>query len=111
MRVLLDENLPHKLRHSCKGHEVSTVAYLDWAGVKNGALLTLAEMSGFEVFITADRNLEYQQNFQGREIAIVLLTAQTWTLIEPHMSQIGAAIDTATPRSFQLVECGRYRRD
>jgi hypothetical protein len=89
MRVLLDENLPHKLRHSLEGHEVSTVAYMGWAGIKNGNLLGLAESAMFEVFVTVDRNLEYQQNFERRLIAMVFLTAHTWEMISPHCTVCG----------------------
>jgi hypothetical protein len=54
VKVLLDEDLPHKLRMAIPNHEVSTVAYVGWAGLKNGALLRAAEDAGFEVFVTAD---------------------------------------------------------
>jgi predicted nuclease of predicted toxin-antitoxin system len=64
MRVLLDECVPRALRDELPGHEVRTVAEYGWAGVKNGELLRLAANS-FDVLLTVDRNLEYQQNFVG----------------------------------------------
>lgn len=63
MRVLLDECVPRALRQDLPGHDVKTVGEAGWAGVKNGALLRLAE-TAFDVLLTVDRNLEYQQNGQ-----------------------------------------------
>jgi len=58
MKVLLDENLPHDLRHFLPGHEVFTVAFLGWAGVENGALLAKAAGEGFGVVVTKDAGIE-----------------------------------------------------
>jgi predicted nuclease of predicted toxin-antitoxin system len=110
MKVLLDENLPHRLRHALLGHEVMTVAYMGWDGVKNGELLKLAEAAKFEVLVTADKNVSYQQDLRGRSIALVALTSLDWEIIKPHISRILAAIGDATPGSFQLVQCGEFRR-
>ncbi len=74
MRVLLDECLPRKLRNRLPGHEVATVPEMGWAGTKNGALLRLAE-SHFDVFVTADQNIEYQQNLHSAVIAVIVLIA------------------------------------
>lgn len=74
MKVLLDENLPHRLRNALGAHEAFTVRYMGWAGLKNGALLSVAEESGFEVFITGDQTLSYEQNLTGRRIAVLVLS-------------------------------------
>lgn len=74
MRVLLDECFPRALRVELPGHEVTTVAEAGWAGVKNGALLQLAA-TRFEVLLTVDRNLEYQQNFSSLTIAVIVVDA------------------------------------
>lgn len=74
MKILLDECLPRRLKSLFGNHEVKTVPEAGWAGAKNGALLGLAEKQ-FDVFITIDQNLQYQQNLKGRSIAIVLLVA------------------------------------
>jgi len=60
VRVLLDENLSHLLRHSMPKHEVVTVRYMGWGGLKNGILIAAAEDDGIEVFVTGDQNLSYQ---------------------------------------------------
>jgi predicted nuclease of predicted toxin-antitoxin system len=72
MRILLDECLPKKLKKDFLNHEVKTVPEMGWAGKKNGELLPLAE-SHFDIFITVDQNLQYQQNLKGRFITIFVL--------------------------------------
>ena len=74
MRVLLDECVPRSLREQLAGHEVKTVAESGWAGVKNGELLRLAAQR-FDVLLTVDRNLEYQQNFTGASVAVIVMNA------------------------------------
>lgn len=76
MKVLLDECVPRRLKRLIIGHEVTTVPEMGWASIKNGRLLRLAELS-FEVFVTLDQNLEYQQNLDSYQIAIVVLVAKT----------------------------------
>lgn len=75
MRVLLDECLPRKLKQELSGHDVFSVPEMGWAGKKNGELLSLA-MGRFDVFVTADQNLPYQQNLVGHGIAVVVLKAK-----------------------------------
>lgn len=110
MRVLLDENLPHALRHSLSHHETATAAYCGLAGYKNGALLKAAVEAGFDVLVTGDKTLQHEQNLAGCNIAIVLLSANAWRVIEPHVGMIAAAIDRATPGSFTQVDCGTFVR-
>jgi hypothetical protein len=71
MRVLLDENLPQKLRLLLASHAVVTTAYQGWAGWSNGALIEAAESAEFAVLVTADQGLNYQQNLTGRKICLV----------------------------------------
>lgn len=74
MRVLLDECVPRALRDELPGHDVRTVAEAGWAGVTNGELLRLAS-TRFDVLLTVDRNLEYQQNFAGLALAVIVVHA------------------------------------
>jgi predicted nuclease of predicted toxin-antitoxin system len=110
MKVLLDEDLPHKLRLCLLNHDASTVAYVGWNGLKNGELLSAAETAGFEVFVTGDKKLRYQQNLKERRIGIVLLSAQDWPTLKGKQAEISSAVDAALPGSFQVVECGEFRR-
>ena len=74
MRVLLDECVPRALREELLGHDVTTVAETGWAGVKNGEVLRLAA-NDFDVLVTVDRHLEYQQNFSGLALAVIVVHA------------------------------------
>ena len=75
MKVLLDECLPVDFRLLLAGHDVNTVVYVGWAGVKNGRLLALAAAQGFEVMVTTDAGTEHQQNPATLPLAIVILHA------------------------------------
>jgi hypothetical protein len=98
MNVLLDECLPRKLKYDLPGHTISTVPEMGWAGTKNGALLRLAE-TDFEVFITADQNVEYQQNLRSTVLGIVVLVAPTNRLetLRPLMPKVVLALATIQP--------------
>jgi hypothetical protein len=93
MRVLLDECVPRALGKELVGHDVRSVAEAGWAGVKNGELLRLAAAL-FDVLLTVDRNLEYQQNFAGVELAVIVIHAPSndVTAIRPLMPAVLAAI-------------------
>lgn len=98
MNILLDECLPRRLKASISGHTVRTVPEMGWAGTKNGALLRLAEES-FDVFVTADQNMQYQQNLQSNTLGIMFLVAannRLETLI-PLTPKIAQALTTIQP--------------
>jgi hypothetical protein len=77
MRILLDECIPRKLKCSLADDDCHTVPDAGFAGKKNGSLLDVAEKGGFEIFVTMDRGLEYQQNLAGRSIAILILRSKS----------------------------------
>ena len=76
MRVLLDECLPKRLKRELVGHESRTAPEMGWASKRNGELLALAA-GAFDVFLTADRNLSYQQDVSAFNIAVIVLVAQS----------------------------------
>jgi hypothetical protein len=82
---------------------VSTAYELGWSTLNNGELLAAAEGNGFEVFVTTDTNLAYQQNLSNRKIAIVVLTTTSWPRIQKSVAAIVIAIDAARPNSYQIV--------
>lgn len=104
MKLLLDESLPRRLKAAFRDHEVYTVPEQGWAGLSNGALLTRAA-ERFDVFITADQNLPYQQNLSSFEIAILVLAARSNTLadLEELIPRALAALDKLTPGSAEVV--------
>lgn len=110
MRVLLDENLPHRLRNGLTTHELVTVRYQGWSGLKNGALLRAAEEAGFQVFLTGDQTVSHEQNFAIRQIAVVVLSAIEWHIICHSLQAVQAAIDAAAPGSLQVIEVGTFSR-
>ncbi|MCC6588297.1 MAG: DUF5615 family PIN-like protein [Bryobacterales bacterium] len=110
MKILLDENLPHRLRNNLGNHQVFTVRYQGWSGLKNGELLQTAENDGFEVFLTGDQTLSYEQNLAGRRIAIIVLSAIEWHIIYRNLKIIRAAVDAAAPGSLTTVDCGIFSR-
>ena len=105
MKILLDESVPQKLRLLIEGgHTVMTTWFQGWSGLKNGALLDAAEEAGFDLFITADQELSYQQNLRGRRMALVVLSTNNWSSVKAHAGRIVAAINAATPSSYTEVE-------
>jgi len=90
MKLLLDECVPRKFRNLLPGHDCRTVPEEGMAGKNNGELLSLAEKSGFQVFLTLDHGLEYEQNLERRSIAIILIRAKSNCLADllPHSPEI-----------------------
>ena len=110
MKIILDESTPQKLRLLIDAqHSVVTTWFQGWSGLKNGALLSAAENEGFELFITADQELSYQQNLTGRRIALLVLSTNNWSLVKAHITEIAAAIEATTPGSFVFVDIGHAR--
>ena len=85
MKILLDECIDRRLAKALKGHAVKTVPQMGWAGIKNGQLLALAEKE-FDVFVTVDRNLSFQQHLPKFNVAVLVLVAPTNRLTDllPH---------------------------
>ena len=104
MKLLFDHNVPYGLRRLLLGHSVSLADEMGWAELSNGLLLSAAEIAGFEVLITCDQNLSYQQNLTGRKLALVVLSTNNWKSLRPGIGTIVAAIDSARPGSFNYVE-------
>src|SRR3954447_25888781 len=94
MRILLDECVPRRLRRELAGHSVRTVPEMGWSGKKNGELMTLMTTQGFEVLLSADQSLRYQQNLQAAGVALIVLVAISNRLVDlmPLMSSVQAAL-------------------
>ena len=103
MRVLFDQGTPVPLRQFLQGHSVSTAYEQGWSTLKNGELLKSAENNGFEVLVTTDANLKYQQNLSMRKIAVVVLSTTSWPRIHTASEKIVAAIGDAIPSSYVEV--------
>ena len=104
MLILFDQGTPVGIRNSLKGHTVKTAYELGWSTLLNGDLLRVAEENGFQVFLTTDKNLVYQQNLSNRKIAIVVLGTSKWSEIKPLLQRISEAVVKAYPGSHQQIE-------
>ncbi|MGD0461462.1 MAG: hypothetical protein ABSB74_03135 [Tepidisphaeraceae bacterium] len=95
----MDENLPHALRAELPGHDVVTVQYLGWSGTKNGLLLSRAVSSDFEVFVTMDDGVAYQQNLGRLRLAVIVLHAASNDMedLRPLVSRLRKALTSSRP--------------
>lgn len=100
MRVLFDQGTPVPLRALLTNHIVTTVFELGWSRLQNGELLQEAEVAGYEIFVTTDQNLRYQQNVTRRNLAIAVLMAASWPRVERHKAYVVAQIDALLPGGY-----------
>jgi predicted nuclease of predicted toxin-antitoxin system len=103
LKVLFDQGTPAPLRRSLSNHQVATAHELGWSKLQNGRLISAAEEAGFEIFVTTDKHLKYQQNLIGRSLAIVVLLTTSWPRISRHLPAVVAAIDQAQRGSYVEV--------
>jgi hypothetical protein len=99
MKVLFDGCVPRPLRRFLPGHTVKTAPELGWGALKNGDLLRMGEAQ-FDLLLTADQNLRYQQNLKERRIAILVLPTNDWVILRQHTERIASAVDEMAPGSF-----------
>lgn len=104
MRILFDQGTPVPVRRYLGHHAVSLSAELGWSQIRNGDLLVTAEQAGFELLLTTDKNLRYQQNLKGRAIAIVVIGQSQCPRSCPHVQRVVDAIDAALPGSYAEVD-------
>ncbi|MCI0748108.1 MAG: hypothetical protein L0Y58_22105 [Verrucomicrobia subdivision 3 bacterium] len=103
MRILLDECVPWPMHKLLTGHECTTAQKCGWGGIKNGELLRRAQ-GQFDLFITADQNIRYQQNLAGFNIAILELSTNDLRRIRAAAALIRSTIDALQPGQFQLLD-------
>jgi hypothetical protein len=105
MLVLFDNGTPRTLaRYLIDRHTVTEARARGWQELDNGALLAQAEASGFQVLVTTDKNIRYQQNLADRRIALVVLGNGRWSLIKQNVAKVVAAVNAATPGSYTEIE-------
>jgi hypothetical protein len=106
LKILFDQGTPVPLRNYIEGHYVFTAHQLGWSNLHNGELLAHAELEGFELLMTTDSNLVYQQNLSNRKIAIIVLSSTSWPRIQRHIANINLAINSAVSNSYQTIVIG-----
>jgi hypothetical protein len=105
LRILFDKNVPVGARRFLPGHVVHTVVEMGWPDqLENNELLKVAEESGFDLMVTSDQNIRYQQNLAGRKLALVVLGSNIWPVVRKHGTAITASVEAATPGSYDFIE-------
>ena len=104
MLILFDNGTPAPLRYALKGHVVVEALERGWDRLVNGELISAAEAAGFEVLLTTDKNMRYQQNLKGRKIAFVVVGNQQWPTLRNYVERVVGAVNAATPGSYVEVE-------
>jgi hypothetical protein len=104
MRTLFDHGTPAPLAALLVGHPVSKAKDLGWDTLTNGDLLKAAENAGFQIFLTTDKNIRYQQNLAGRTIAILVLGSSRWSTVRRYIDRVVEAIGTAGPATVFEIE-------
>jgi len=104
MRVLFDHSVPSPLSPYLTGHTIEEARDRGWDTLSNGDLLTEAEGAGFDVLLTADKNIRYQQNLAVRKIALVVLSTPQWPRVRLHTEIVLAAVDAANAGSYTEVQ-------
>lgn len=104
MQILFDQGTPVTIRKELSDHSVRTANQQGWSALSNGELLRAAEDAGFDVLLTTDTSLPHQQTLHGRRLAVVILTRNRWTLIQPRLKEILDAVNAARPGTFSQVE-------
>ncbi len=104
MFVLFDQGTPVPIRPFLKEHTVQTTSQRGWDKLKNGDLLKAAEDAGFDVLITPDKNIRYQQNLKNYTIAIVVLGNPQWPVLRQHVERVVHAVNAAKPGTYYEVE-------
>ena len=103
MKILFDQGTPAPLRRALANHTVATAFEKGWSNLSNGNLLREAEVE-FDLLITTDKNLQYQQNLAGRRIAILVMPTTSWPDIQPHQNDVGAAVEKIKPGDYIALD-------
>ena len=104
MLILFVNGTPAPLKHALKGHIVIEAIERGWDRLVNGELIAAAEAAGFELLVTTDKNMRYQQNLAGRKIAFLVIGNQQWPVLRRYVDRVVAAVDTSAPGTFVEVD-------
>jgi predicted nuclease of predicted toxin-antitoxin system len=104
MKILFDNGAPKPIARCLTGHEITYARRIGWHELENGELIQIAEEAGYEVLLSTDKNIRYQQNLSGRKIALVILGNSQWPAVRLYLDRIAAAVNACTPGSYAEVE-------
>lgn len=100
MKILFDQGTPAPLKLYLTNHDVATAAQQGWSDLSNGDLISAAEQAGFDVIVTTDRNLLYQQNLSARQIAIAVVLQSAWPILKLRAEDVAKVIDGLQPQDY-----------
>ncbi|WP_419164500.1 DUF5615 family PIN-like protein [Candidatus Palauibacter sp.] len=103
MRILFDQGTPAPLRRHLPDHDVETAFERGWAELRNSALLQQAEEHGYDLLITTDQDLQYQQDLSGQDLAVLVLLSTAWPRIRLQVHEIRAAVSQMCPGDYREV--------
>ena len=103
MKILFDQGVPVPLRRFLHPHSVDTAAERGWSQLRNGDLLNQAESHGYDLFITTDKNLRYQQNLSARMIGILVLSTTSWPRIRRCVETLRATLETFNANGYEEI--------
>ena len=104
MRILFDHGTPSGIAPALGPHSVTEARELGWDRISNGELLEKAEKNGFDLLLTTDKNIRYQQNLAGRRVSIVVLGNSTWRVVRLHLDRVARTVSEAQPGGYVEVE-------
>ena len=103
MKILFDQGTPFPLRKFLSAADVSTASECGWSDLSNGDLISAAEKSGFDVLVTTDTNLRYQQNLSGMIIAIAVVLSPAWPILRERAEEVARAIEEIRPGTYMEI--------
>lgn len=101
MKILFDQGTPAPLRKYFLAHQVDTAFEKGWSAARNSQLLQLAEDAGYELLVTTDQNMKYQQNFDRRKLAMLVLTTTSWRRLKPHAQTVANLVNEMQVGDYQ----------
>jgi len=104
MKILFDNGTPNPIARSLVGHAVTFARQIGWHELENGELIQKAEEAGYDILLSTDKNIRYQQNLTERKIALVVLGNSQWPMVRLHLERIVEAVNLCTPGSYAEVE-------
>ena len=100
MKILFDNGTPKPIARTLTGHEVTFARQIGWHELANGELIQQAEDAGYDMLLSTDKNIRYQQDLSGRKIALVVLGNSQWPMVRQHLDKISEAVNASTPGSY-----------
>jgi predicted nuclease of predicted toxin-antitoxin system len=97
MNILFDNGVPKPIARCLTGHEVTYARQIGWHEMENGELIQRAENAGYQVLLSTDKNIRYQQNLAGRRIALVVLGNSQWPDVRLHLDRVAASVNACRP--------------